>query len=545
MRTTAWFVVLGLAFVGCNDTPEPTQSQSFATHPEVSLPGSEFEIDTDANLAVDDPSPSIDWAGVTEDRRADDPSGSEDNSFGQGSKEDTPVPVVVSGSIPPNKSDLLNFGVYLETTSAGKFLHMFWHRVQEPSGTTNMDFEFNQLNTLSGNGVTYDRKSGDLLVQYDLAQGGTTPELFLSRWIDGTEGKTADDCESSNKLPCWAKKSNLTSAGDATGSINTSAIPAAAADGLGDISPRTFGEATVDFSAIVGTDECVSFGSAYLKSRSSDSFTAALKDFIAPTPVSISNCGTIKVIKKDDSSSPVLLSGAAFDLLKDNPTVGGSPGSEDTLVASCLTNSIGECSFTSVLQGDYWLVETAAPAGHDLATVPYQSVQVAADSTVTKTFINPRQRGAIKVTKTRKHAASGPGSHAHEGVSFTVNGVTKQTNASGIACFDNLLFGTYSVVESVPSGYVGESPKDVVVDNKAGCADATYVGEAVSFENTPLSNIMVSFTSQVAGATAAKISCTGLSPTPADATPTAFDDAAEAYLDLTPGTYNCTVVIDP
>src|SRR5215213_9683539 len=99
---------------------------AFASHPEVSLPGSDFEIDTNANLKVDDAAPSIDWAGVTESRKADAPTGNSDDSFGQGTKEDTAVPTVVDGSIPPNKSDLLTFGVYLETTASGEFLHLFW-----------------------------------------------------------------------------------------------------------------------------------------------------------------------------------------------------------------------------------------------------------------------------------------------------------------------------------------------------------------------------------------------------------------------------------
>jgi hypothetical protein len=64
---------------------------ALASHPEVSLPGSNFEIDTDANLKVDDPSPSIDWANVTETRKADKQSGATDDSFGQGTKEDTAV----------------------------------------------------------------------------------------------------------------------------------------------------------------------------------------------------------------------------------------------------------------------------------------------------------------------------------------------------------------------------------------------------------------------------------------------------------------------
>ncbi|MGH3053193.1 MAG: hypothetical protein ACRDM8_09600, partial [Gaiellaceae bacterium] len=269
-----------------------------ASHPEASLPGSNFEIDTNANLKVDDPAPSIDWASVAETRKADAPSGSGDDSFGQGTKEDTAVPSVVSGSIPPNKSDLLNFGVYLETVGSNKFLNLFWHRVQEPSGTTNMDFEFNQSSTLSANGVTPVRTAGDLLIQYDLSQGGTNPVLFLSRWV--TTGATSQ-CEASNSLPCWGTKQNLSAAGDAAGSINTSAIPAGESDGLGPVSARTFGEAQLDFDALTGgSTACASFGSAYLKSRSSDSFTAALKDFIAPATLNLNNCGTITIIKHTD-----------------------------------------------------------------------------------------------------------------------------------------------------------------------------------------------------------------------------------------------------
>jgi hypothetical protein len=419
-------------------------SPALASHPEVSLPGSNFEIDSDANLKVDDPAPSIDWANVAETRKADKPTGATDDSFGQGTKEDTAVPSVVDGSIPPNKSDLLNFGVYLEDTAGTDFLHLFWHRVQEPSGTTNMDFEFNKSTTASANGVTPVRTAGDVLIQYDLSQGGTNPVLFLSRWV--TTGATSQ-CEASNTLPCWSDKQNLTAQGDATGSINTSAIPAAEADGLGNISARTFGEASVDFSALGGgTDPCVSFGSAYLKSRSSDSFTAALKDFIAPTPLNLASCG------------------------------------------------------------------------------------------------------AIKITKTRKHAADGPGPHPQAGVSFTVNGVTQTTDANGQTCFGNLQFGSYSVTETVPAGYVADGPttKTVVVDNVASCTATPYNGETVSFSNTPLTNLSVSVDSQVNGGTASTILCTGPGGgTVASGSTGANGDGSASASNLTPGTYTCTVVIDP
>ena len=232
-----------------------------------SLPGSTFEIDTDANLIVNAPATNIDWltggtgtgfrSGVVV--KPDQASGSGDDSFGQGTKEDTAVPTVVSGSIPPNKSDLLNFGVYLETTASGaRFLNLFWHRVQEPSGTTNMDFEFNQSSTLSSNGVTPVRTAGDVLIQYDLSQGGTNPQLFLSRWVGSGAGS---QCQANNATPCWGTRVNLSASGDAIGSINTTAIPANQAGTLGNISARTFGEASIDFDALTGgSGACSSFG---------------------------------------------------------------------------------------------------------------------------------------------------------------------------------------------------------------------------------------------------------------------------------------------
>jgi len=345
---------------------------ALAAHGDVSLPGSNFEIDTDANLKLDHPAPpSLDWANVNEARKADAPSGQNDDSFGQGSKEDTPVPTVVSGSIPPNKSDLKNFGTYLEETAGGDFLHMFWHRVQDPSGTTNMDFEFNQSETLSSNGVTPVRMAGDLLIQYDLANGGTNPELFLSKWV--ASGPKAL-CEAANSTPCWGTRVNLSATNDATGSINTSAIPSAEADGLGAISPRTFGEATVDFSAIVG-DDCVAFGSAYLKSRSSDSFTAAMKDFIAPLETGINNCGAV-VIEKT-------MKHAALGLGEDHPQegveftiTGGDLPAEGEVVT---TDENGRACLPAIASGDYTVTETV-PDGYAVTSDNPQTATVVEDT---------------------------------------------------------------------------------------------------------------------------------------------------------------------
>lgn len=623
-----------------------------ASHPEVSLPGSDFEIDTNANLKVDDPAPSIDWASVSEDRKADLDTGPGDDSFGQGAKEDTAVPTVVDGSIPPNKSDLLNFGVYLETNANGRFLNLFWHRVQEPQGTTNMDFEFNQSEVISANGVTPVRTAGDLLIQYDLAQGGTNPRLFVSRWV--TSGPSSQ-CEASNSTPCWGTKADLSAAGDAAGSINTSAIPAAEADGLGDISPRTFGEAQLDFDALTGGGAgCVSFGSAYLKSRSSDSFTSALKDFIAPLDLSLNQCANVIIRKQTDPeedpnttsfgftktfptdpSTPgtftlmddgvqdyggTVLPGTGYTVVEDvipagwdfvNVDCSASTGVTPSINGATVTFSIDansdilDCTYTNRARGTitvvkettsgtgsfeftsgtlspspFTLTTTAAglpgrdsrlfddlapgtydvaenvPAGWNLTSATCDdgsdpaSIGLSAGEDVTCLFIDDREKGAILITKTRKHAAAGPGDHPHAGVTFTVTGgelpaagVTAVTNAQGEACVDGLVLssfvGDYTVTETVPAGYSASPTSDIVtVTQESTCGDGNEAA-AGPFHNTPLTNLTVSVDSQVPGGTSSTIDCGSAG----SAGP--GDDISLSAPNLAPQTVTCTIVIDP
>jgi hypothetical protein len=257
-----------------------------------SLAGSNFQIDTGANLKIDPGSTisTIDWLKADGSWVSTDPvvvttdrdTGSGDDSFGQGTKEDTEVPSVVSGAIPPNKSDLKNFGLYIE---GDRYLNLFWTRVQDPQGTTNMDFEFNRLNTIpdvqhGGNGVTVPRSDGDFLITYDLSKGGTVPTISVRTWL------------STNKWSGATVISSITTGGTAIGSINRdNVIPTSESGGLNELSKNTFGEASIDLELAFPDATCTEIGSAFLKSRSSDSFTAAVKDYIAPrTDVGFSNC---------------------------------------------------------------------------------------------------------------------------------------------------------------------------------------------------------------------------------------------------------------
>jgi len=390
-----------------------------------SLPGSAFEID--GNLIVNGGAGALDWANVTQNRRADAPTGTNDDSYQGGTKEDTVCPGETTGSIPNNKSDLLEFGGYSESEVNGPgWLHVYWARVNDPSGTTNMDFEFNRSTTKCASGPNIVRTVGDVLLQFDVDQGGAQAHLSRRTWTaTGWSGPTALGTT------------------EAIGEINQVSIPAAQSDGLissGSLAPRTFGEASFDLSAVTGGDTCLAFGSAMLKSRSSDSFTSQLKDFIRPISLSNNNCG------------------------------------------------------------------------------------------------------AVKITKTYKHAATGSGDLAQSGVSFTIGSVTKQTDANGVACFDGLALGTeVTVTETVPSGYVSDdSVKEVTPDNSASCSDASYGGENVSFHNTPLTNVTISAHSQVTGGTLTSVDCDNDALDAANA-----GDPSVTASNLEPQTITCTIVVDP
>ncbi len=640
-----------------------------ATHGLASLTGSSFEIDNDANLKVDDG--LTDWANLAhpdgpELRATDVATGQDDDSYKGGVKEDTECPDEVTGSIPNNKSDLLTFHAYEEPGTGGHpgFLNLAWSRVSDPSGTTLMDFEFNQSTAPCAVGPNVVRTEGDLLIEYAIDQGGARAEISGRFWTGTAWGPSIDldDGTGCGGGPC------------AVGTINQTAIPAGESDGLGAKQPRTFGEAQIDLRLIFDDDSCTSFGSAMLKSRSSDAFTSQLKDFISPVPIDINNCaqviirkqtdpdgaagtfgftksfetdpatdatfelsddgvqdygntvlfgtgytvtedvledgfelididcsdsanvsptvdlaagtvtfdingdndvldctytnrirGSVDILKTDDTGAP--LAGVEFELYDDNAPLDGAPpaGAEDTATGqTCTTAADGTCTIDEVAPGQYWVVEDPAtvPAGYDPA--PDQNIIINAQNlTVSLTFENPRQAGAIEIVKTRKHAADGPGPHPHADVDFTIegpglgpDGTVVTTGADGTACVDGLVLsgfvGDYTVTETVPDNYEADGPvsQTVSVTEKGACGNDNTEDEAVvTFSNTPLTDVTVSVDSLVAGGTASTIECTDADGNVYSGSTGAGGDGSLAVEDLLPTdptvTLTCEVVIDP
>jgi len=553
------------------------------------LPGSTFE-GSDGNLLVDT-SGNTDWCnqpigfnstcptasqvpGFVE--GIDLASGKGDNSFGQGTKEDNPNVTVVTGSIPPNKNDLTRFYYGTESVGSADFLYLGWERLVN-IGNANLDFEISHnvttgFNSSTTGPVTLNRTEGDVLVTYDFGGSGT-PTLGLLRWV--TSGATSQ-CFSSNTIPCWGNRVDLSGLNEAEGAVNSGSVT----DPMAPDAPRTlstglFGEASINLTAagVFPTGTCTAFGSTFLKSRSSSSFTAEIKDFIAPQPVNISNCGEIKIIKHSDprgidqnfsftSTIPNPVGNSTTPSCTSDSTPSGFTLNDNGNTSSDSTGNTEDC--INVPAGSYTVTEGAEPpnftfeslsctatgggAGSQDGTSPSQAnITVVPNSVVTCTYTN-KGSGAILVSKTAKNHNLGPGQHPLAGATFTVNGVSKTTDANGHACFDGLAIGTaYTVTEtSAPSGYaIDTASKSVTVSGAAGCSSGTPDG--VSFTDSPLTDLKVTATSEVPGVTNTTITCVvGTSTTNIGNSPQGPSDPAEVDANgLKPGTYTCTVVVDP
>ena len=244
----------------------------------------------------------------------------DDNAFTDGAKESDPIPVVLDASVPPNKSDLTNFLIAQDEVDGNGFLALGWIRANS-LGTANFDFELNQLDTKTSNGVTPVRSTGDVLFSFDFESSGNVVTLKLREW-DG-------DAER------WGQPRTLNIEGTGFAAINDperfDTQPG------GEINPFTgqpmpdqsFGEAVINLTQTFDGSDCRKFVSAFVKGRSSTPFTAALKDFIMPVPALIDTCRTIDVLNEAtaDATNPGQdpVSDSATVLLSNDPLYAGDP----------------------------------------------------------------------------------------------------------------------------------------------------------------------------------------------------------------------------
>ena len=441
------------------------------------LTGSSFEGD-DGNLVHS--GTNTDWDNVTgRNTGIDITSGKADNSFGQGTKEDSSTPTVVTGSIPPNKNDLTRFYEASSQAADGDiFLYLGWERLVN-IGNANLDFEINQASsptfTAGATGpVTIVRTAGDLLVSYDFGGSGT-PTIGLSTWLTAAHGDSAVDCNASSSLPCWGKHVTVSSA-NSEGAVNTTTITEPIAGGT--LTAGLFGEAAINLTGagVFPAGVCEAFGSAFVKSRSSSSFTAELKDFIAPIPVNISNCGSI-TIKKVTQNAPAS-DATTFPYTTSNLTP-----------ASFSLAGGGQQVFDKLAQGSYGVTEGTLPANWNFVSLTCDTnetvsgktvtIDLAPGQNVTCTYTN-HFTNSPTIATTLSAASAEVGSTVHDsaaltGASATAGGTVTYTVYTDSAC---TLGARSAGTKSVTNGVVTDS--DGLAFNTVGTFywQAVYSGDA-------------------------------------------------------------------
>src|SRR6266571_5110213 len=247
-----------------------------------------FEID--GNLIVDHltpPTEPLDWdsnpfpAALT---TFTDATGPSDGIFGQGSKENNQSTwVCTTGSAPP-KDDIVNeisingappiaseiaFRFFPTGGVEKQFLYANWSRLSN-NGDAHIDYEFNQAdpstNPASPGCPQLPRRTpGDFLISFDTQNGGATITVSAFTW----NGSAFMPLSVGNQGLLW----------DAA--VNT----AASITGLTVTGTNLFGELALNVSDTIGTIPCNKVLFASMKTRSSTSISAELKDRSRVEPV--------------------------------------------------------------------------------------------------------------------------------------------------------------------------------------------------------------------------------------------------------------------
>jgi uncharacterized surface anchored protein len=460
-----------------------------------------------------------------------------DDSFTPGQKQDTTCPTTEGHKNPP-KDDFTDVASYNEQAANGD-VYLYGATIRyAANGNASENIELKQGNNglCPGSTTLLARSAGDKLLAIDYLGGGSAVQFHLLTWV------TTGACfVGSDTAPCWGATVATLSPAVAEGGVSTSNFTVA----QNPISDKAlvagqFAEFGVNLAAagiIPNNGTCSGFSQVVWESRSSgSSFVSSTKD-VSLEDHTISNCASVSVTKvgSDGGSQE----GAVFTLYEGADTSG-------TVVGTCTVDANGDClpTFDNLNPGQYTIDETTTPPNYTKdASLPL-TFTLAANENKQLEFTDVLQTGAIVIAKTAKHA--GPNGTANLVAGFTITDSgsathTVSTDATGAACVDGLPPGDATVSEtSPPTGYSAGADQTVTVVGGTTCANAD--GVVASFENIPLTDITISVDSQVDGGTASTIDC-GDQGDPVSTGPDG--DGSKSKTDLPPGTYTCTVVVDP
>jgi hypothetical protein len=189
-----------------------------------------------------------------------------------------------SSSSVPAKDDISNSYVYTKFVNGEKLLYVGVER-EDPSGDSHIDFEFFQEDVALDHdppcpikqcGFTKDNKDGDILVNMDFSRGGGFGTLSvrkrkesLNNHYELLETLTGEGCTNDDAV-CGFNNGGAIDGGVWDNFDNHGAI-------ITTLQTNSFTEFALNITKLVSDAPC--FASVEVKTRSSTSFTAALKDF--------------------------------------------------------------------------------------------------------------------------------------------------------------------------------------------------------------------------------------------------------------------------
>lgn len=164
-------------------------------------------------------------------------------------------------------------------------------------------------------------------------------------------------------------------------------------------------------------------------------------------------------ITKTDISTGELIPDCTFEILNENK--------EQVITGTTDENGIAKFQLAI---GKYFYREISAPDIYEIDDTPYPFEITENDDIVKAEMTNKKKSGSIKVTKTTT------GNLNIEGIKFFATGISDTnkdlkfeatTNENGVAMFDKLVIGKYTVTEdgsTVPAAYLVANEQEVTVE---------------------------------------------------------------------------------
>src|SRR6185503_17494079 len=211
-----------------------------------------------------------------------------DNIFSGGLKvNDNPNQWTWTSSQPPAKNEINHGMLHISQDTNGHIWAIVAGDRLSDNGSAYIDFEFLQValsvntnGSFTSAGPNCGRTVNDFLLTVAFTGGGSTADFFVQRW------------RATNSQPCgfdYVDEALPTNKVFAAVNTTTLSVPYGAFGGT-TYAPNLFAEAAVDLTALIsGFDPCLSIGvkTVLIKTKTSASADAAIKDFVNPIQVSL------------------------------------------------------------------------------------------------------------------------------------------------------------------------------------------------------------------------------------------------------------------